>query len=728
MDISASGRAKVRTFLLAWVLFLPTVAWAQDPPPLQLDATTFSRLRALEVSQRSMLGLRRDHADASMQHNGAAVEAEFWSFRRIEVYAPDAQLWVARAGGLEAMPRSTLRHFIGTRGEARMALSLTSDGKSGQGLMADASGVWALDVDVRRGRLHLTPKAVDAPLPDGSRPAFDCLGGLDPAHDPLALSGRVAAGPDPVVAKAATRRVILALDTDNELLNLKFSNNETDAGNYLAALVAAISAFYEQEPAAGGATLQLQIGSQILRPSTIPDPYPSAIGSDISSQLNEFGAYWMNNYAGVSRAFAVMISGKSATNNSASGIAWILTSGSYCDAKGTVWGGQTAGHYSINRVFKNGSNTVASDAPLVAHELGHNFGLAHTHCTDTSGNEPAATNTLDQCFAGEGAYGCYSGPTSCPTNGPGSPRGTLMSYCNMLVCGGSYSNAGLFHQVQVTRLNTRIASQPASCVLPLQVANQPPTITASDPIHVTEDVASPLGGISFTDPDAGSGTLTATFGVPRGTLAASGSGGVTVGGSAISRTLSGTLANLNAFLGANKLTYTTVLDDTASVALTLQINDNGNTGSGGPQSASRSLSLVVDAVNDAPQLVVPASLTVAIVGTSPVSGVSFSDVDAGNGSLTVSLTAPGAVTLTGSSSGGVIASGSGNTRSFAGTLANLNTYFGAGNVGMQGPGFSGSGTLAIGINDNGNSGSGGAKSASANVPLRGGVLFANGFE
>ena len=298
----------------------------------------------------------------------------------------------------------------------------------------------------------------------------------------------------------------------------------------------------------------------------------------------------------------------------------------------------------------------------------------------------------------------------------------------MLVCGGSYQNAGLFHPAHVTQINSRIASQPSSCVMPLGSSNQAPAITAPASFTVTEDVASSLNGISFSDPDAGSGNLTATFTVSTGALSATGSGGVSVAGTGNARVLQGTLSALNAFLASGNLRYTSALNATANQPISISLNDNGHSGSGGAQSVTANSTITVTAVNDAPTLSVPAQLHVFVAGAAPVSGMNFADVDAGGGSLTVTLGAPAGVTLSGGSSGGVTASGSGGNRTFSGTLTALNAYFAAGNAGMSGAGFTGPANMTVTINDNGNSGAGGAKSASANVQLRGGFLFANGFE
>jgi hypothetical protein len=139
-----------------------------------------------------------------------------------------------------------------------------------------------------------------------------------------------------------------------------------------------------------------------------------------------------------------------------------------------------------------------------------------------------------------------------------------------------------------------------SVLVNVSAVNDAPTVTAPASIGVTEDLASSLAGISFADVDAAASSVTATFTVSSGTLAATSSGGVTVGGTSSALTLSGSIVNINTFIGANNLTFTTDLNATADVALAVSINDNGNTGSGGTLSANANVTLAVTPVNDEP--------------------------------------------------------------------------------------------------------------------------------
>ncbi|WP_177175901.1 Ig-like domain-containing protein [Sphingopyxis sp. YR583] len=119
-----------------------------------------------------------------------------------------------------------------------------------------------------------------------------------------------------------------------------------------------------------------------------------------------------------------------------------------------------------------------------------------------------------------------------------------------------------------------------------------------------------LTGLSIADIDANSGSLTVTLSVPvgSGVLNATGAGGVGVTGSGTnSIVLTGTQANINAFLaGASRPTYTQVADFNGAVTLTMTTNDGGNNGTGGAQSDTDSVTIsitpVADIVADAPSV------------------------------------------------------------------------------------------------------------------------------
>src|SRR6185369_16992867 len=134
--------------------------------------------------------------------------------------------------------------------------------------------------------------------------------------------------------------------------------------------------------------------------------------------------------------------------------------------------------------------------------------------------------------------------------------------------------------------------------------NDAPVNTLPSTYSTNEDTSVGLTGISLSDVDAGSGTLTATFGVTSGTLTAASGGGVTVSGSGTATlTLTGTLANLNSYLaGVSRPAYVPIADFNGAVTLTLTTDDGGNTGSGGAKTdvdtSTITVAAVADIVND----------------------------------------------------------------------------------------------------------------------------------
>ncbi|WP_413044195.1 DUF4347 domain-containing protein [Pseudomonas sp. YJ42] len=255
-------------------------------------------------------------------------------------------------------------------------------------------------------------------------------------------------------------------------------------------------------------------------------------------------------------------------------------------------------------------------------------------------------------------------------------------------------------QVSVTAINDApVASMPAN-------------------ILVTEEAASALTGISFSDADAGGGSVTATFSVASGTLSATSGGGVTVGGTSSALTLTGTVANINAFIAGNNLAFTTAANATANVILTVAIDDGGNTGSGGAQTDSDTVTLQVAAVNDAPAVTAPVSIGVAEDVSAALTGISFADVDAGN-SIVVATFSVASGTLSASSGSGVTVAGSGSgSLTLTGTVADINAFIAASGVSFQTAlNATSNVVLTVGINDGGNTGSGGAQSDSTTVTL-----------
>lgn len=139
---------------------------------------------------------------------------------------------------------------------------------------------------------------------------------------------------------------------------------------------------------------------------------------------------------------------------------------------------------------------------------------------------------------------------------------------------------------------------------------------------VTEDTASnlDLSAATLIDPDSGNVTLTLT--VPAGTLAASSGGGVTVSGSGSDTLqLSGSAADLNAFLDTvSNITYTGAPNSNFAKDgyVTLTINGDDGTGSIGLGLVSINITPVVDAP-------VAADDAVTVSETATLQGDLFAD-------------------------------------------------------------------------------------------------------
>ncbi|MCH7399437.1 Ig-like domain-containing protein, partial [Belliella sp. DSM 107340] len=257
----------------------------------------------------------------------------------------------------------------------------------------------------------------------------------------------------------------------------------------------------------------------------------------------------------------------------------------------------------------------------------------------------------------------------------------------------------------------------ASFDLTIQGVNDAPVIFAPFSISIFEDEPEGLTGISFTDIDAGSADVLVTLEVNSGTLAARSGDGVIVGGNSTSLTLTGSVDDINSFLANEELTFTTSLNSTENVTLSIVIDDQGNTGSGGAQSDNATVSLVVTAVNDAPVNTVPGTQSVAQNETLTFSAdngnqISVSDVDLGSNSIEITINASNGLISLANTNGLIFTQGSGTNdgiMNFTGTLVNVNNAL-DGMIFTPFSGLSGTGSLGITSNDQGFSGSGGAQS------------------
>ncbi|HEV7669685.1 MAG TPA: IPT/TIG domain-containing protein [Thermoanaerobaculia bacterium] len=369
---------------------------------------------------------------------------------RHEIYAPDAKIFALDRGVRTEVPRSRWIFFWGaTAADPSTRVFLSVDPNQGKirGFAAGPKGTWDFQPyeQAGEGQMLIAPPAFFQPGSKATEPTWVC--GEDEGPGFLEFPPSGAAGGGGPSAITTLHSMTLAVDTDNEFMlskactatNPPVCNDATTANNYLASLIASMSAIYERD-----LLVRLLQGTTTLRFSSTPDPYAQNSGSSASpAELSEFSNYWSANFGGVTRGLAMMISGKSPSAFSASGIAWI---NGLCS---------TNTGYSFSKVF-GPAQAISNDAKLVGHELGHNFGSPHTHCYSPP---------LDNCFNGEG--GCYAGGTSCPAattiNGVTNVRGTIMSYCHLL---GGCTSSAVFHPISVALIAPLIQSRVNICIFP----------------------------------------------------------------------------------------------------------------------------------------------------------------------------------------------------------------------------------------------------------------------
>lgn len=185
----------------------------------------------------------------------------------------------------------------------------------------------------------------------------------------------------------------------------------------------------------------------------------------------------------------------------------------------------------------------------------------------------------------------------------------------------------------------------ATVAITVGESNQAPVITAPNTATVVRDTTLTFAGatnISIADPDAGGGAIKVTVAVTNGTVSLSGTAGLTFttgdGTGDASMTFTGTLAAVN--IALNGLKFQPAAAFTGGSTVTINVDDQGNTGSGGSKTATDTIAITVTAANTAPvarndTFSTAANQTLTIAAP----GVLANDSDAENGTLTATVVA-----------------------------------------------------------------------------------------
>lgn len=232
--------------------------------------------------------------------------------------------------------------------------------------------------------------------------------------------------------------------------------------------------------------------------------------------------------------------------------------------------------------------------------------------------------------------------------------------------------------------------------------------------------------ISIADPDSANPVVRVTLSVEHGTLTLGRHDGLTLrsgfGTNDAQVTMEGTVADINAALDGMLFKAADRFEGTAH--LQIDVNDLGNTGVGGEQTASRTVTLNVVRANMPPVNTVPGAQQVLEHHTVTFdsiygNGIRVDDPDAGDAELVVTLSANHGTLTLGSAEGLHFLSGSrinSTSVSFRGTLANINHAL----EGLQfapANNYDGPATITIHTDDQGNSGAGGAKTATNTIAI-----------
>lgn len=390
------------------VVMIHTVALAQEPLLQRADDGINRRGRVARVAKLALGRVALGQLRASTQSTltefplGASGSATL-EIERFEPFSPDAKALLMTTSGARELQLPEQVYFRGrVAGDKTSRVLIVAGSDFVRGFVADGTTTHRFGPDAQGAHLAWSLSDADADsLPTaplcGNDAFAEVLAKRPSPRQDAAMTTQ--ARNQPRGPYAPTLLSEIYLETDQELLELFVDADEALA--YLADLAAAVSTIYD-------ADADVRVVFRTIRLWESTDPWK---GRSLGSMLDEVSDYWTLNEGTTPRDLVHFVSGKGV----AGGLAYLDV---LCDPD---FG------YGVSTVF--GSFDVLDpsdtwDVTVLAHELGHNFGSAHTHCYDPP---------VDGCYAAES--GCYDGPTSLPPGG-----GTIMSYCHLLPGGGANVN------------------------------------------------------------------------------------------------------------------------------------------------------------------------------------------------------------------------------------------------------------------------------------------------
>ncbi|MBN2578729.1 MAG: tandem-95 repeat protein [Pirellulales bacterium] len=241
----------------------------------------------------------------------------------------------------------------------------------------------------------------------------------------------------------------------------------------------------------------------------------------------------------------------------------------------------------------------------------------------------------------------------------------------------------------------------ADIAVTVNAVNDAPVLTLPGAQSGNEDEPIPLSGIHVTDVDVdeapGTGEVLMILQADHGVLTLAQTDGLTflTGDGTEDETMkfTGLLADVNNAVAT--LTYRGNQDYNGSDTILVFVDDQGNTGAGGPLSDNGTIDVTVNAVNDTPTVDGPASYSTLEDTDLPIPGIFVDDPDvnetpAPNNTVMVWLSADH----------GIILPGAGP---FTGTLSEVNTWLAA-RMYRPNQNYNGSDTIHVTVNDLGHTG------------------------